>query len=452
MTLSRRLLLSASIVLFVFLGMTGLVLDRAFYRSTEEAVRERLQGQIFALLAAADFNEQQQRLNISEPLPDPRLSSPQSGLYAGIYDSSANLVWRSPSAVALALPRYTDDEIAKWYFQRLSDEAGTEYFSQSFTVAWESSQGRLNRYVFQVLENHVLFKQQVNRFRSELWGWLLAVSIILLIAQGIILRWSLKPLRDVALDLDSVKAGEAERLRENYPGEIQGLTAGINTFIDSERAQRDRYRNTLADLAHSLKTPLAVLKSGLKDQTDEGGSVMMHEQIDRMKQIVDYQLQRASAAGRTTLGASVPLKENVARIVVSLNKVYADKRIQCDIDMDDALQFPGEEGDLLELAGNLLENAFKWARSRIRISASLQQSAAGKQSLKLWVEDDGSGIPESMRKEVLQRGRRADESVSGHGIGLSVVMEIVSVYGGTVAITSSAGLQGACMQIEIPCS
>ncbi len=449
MTLSRRLLLSASIVLFVFLGVTGLVLDRAFYHSTEDAVRERLKGQIYALLAAADFNEQQQRLNLSEPLPDPRLSSPQSGLYASIYDSSGNSVWRSQSAITLSLPRYTDDEIAKWYFQRLTDDAGAEYFSQSFTVAWESSQGRLNRYVFQVLENHHLFNQQVSRFRSELWGWLLGVSIILLLTQGIILRWSLKPLRDVALDLDRVKAGESERLRENYPGEIQGLTAGINTFIDSERAQRDRYRHTLADLAHSLKTPLAVLKSGLNDRIDTAGLANMHEQIDRMKQIVDYQLQRASAAGRTTLGVSVPLQENLERIVTSLNKVYADKRIQCDIDMDKSLQFPGEEGDLLELAGNLLENAFKWAGRHIRVSAT-QQQADGNQSLKMLVEDDGGGIPESMRNEVLQRGRRADENVSGHGIGLSVVMEIVNVYGGSFTISTSPSLKGACMIIEIP--
>ena len=450
MTLSRRLLLSASIVLFVFLGVTGLVLDRAFYHSAEDAVRERLKGQIYALLAAADFDDQALGLSVSEPLPDPRLSSPQSGLYASIYSSSGTTVWRSQSAISLLLPSYIHDDIAKWHFQRLSNESGEEYLSQSFTVAWESNEGKLNRYIFQVLENQSTFSQQVNRFRSELWGWLLAVSIILLIAQGVILRWSLKPLRDVALDLDKVKAGEVERLRENYPGEIQGLTAGINDFIDSERAQRDRYRNTLADLAHSLKTPLAVLKSGLSEQGNISSTVNADEQIDRMKQIVDYQLHRASATGRTTLGTSVPLLEHVERLVKSLNKVHIDKRMQCDVDIDASLEFPGEEGDLLELVGNLLENAFKWAKGKILVSATLIPISDSKKMLQLKIEDDGKGIPEAMRKEVLQRGRRADENVSGHGIGLSVVMDIVTLYGGTLSISRSAQLTGACMVIEIP--
>jgi len=451
MTLTRRLLLSASIVLFVFLGLTGLVLDRAFYHSAEESVRERLRGQVFALLAAADFNDQHGRLEIEEPLPDPRLSSPQSGLYARVFSSSADIIWKSTSAIGLTIPRYTQADVGQWYFESLQDSSGKHYFSQSFTVVWETSQGQQFRYVFQVLENEGVFNQQVSGFRNALWGWLLAVSIILLIAQGVILRWSLKPLRDVAIDLDRVKAGKEDRLSKVYPGEIQGLTTGINTFIDSERAQRDRYRNTLADLAHSLKTPLAVLKAGIDKEThDEGGSATLHEQIDRMKQIVDYQLQRAAASGRTTLGTSVPLLPNIERLVASLQKVHLEKRIQCDIAIDSQLVFPGEEGDLLELTGNLLENAFKWAKLRIRVSAAAQMSPEHEKILRMTVEDDGIGIPLSRRDEVLQRGKRADESVSGHGIGLSVVQDIVNVYGGSLQIDSSKDLGGAKLVVFIP--
>ena len=228
------------------------------------------------------------------------------------------------------------------------------------------------------------------------------------------------------------------------------MTEGINTFIDSERSQRDRYRNTLADLAHSLKTPLAVLKAGINADVVKYSEIDgLHDQIDRMKQIVDYQLQKASASGRTAMGATTPLLDNIERVVNSLNKVHASKGINCSIEIDPGLAFPGEEGDLFELIGNLLENAFKWADANIKVSG-VQLSGEQQNTLQLCVEDDGKGIVEEKRQFVLQRGKRADETVSGHGIGLSVVQEIVSVYGGRFDIVDSELLGGAKMVVEIP--
>ena len=444
MSLNRRLLLAASIILFIFLGLTGLALDNAFYRSAEQSVRESLQGKIFALLAASDFNGDTEKLLIEEPLPDPRLSSPQSGLYAQIYAHN-NVVWKSPSAVGLSLPAANAVKIGSWKFQQIdSSDKKSAYFILGFSAAWENNQGKPFSFQFQVLEDFSKFENQVGSFRNSLWGWLVAATIFLLLAQALVLRWSLKPLRSVATDLDRVKAGEADRLHENYPDEIRGLTQGINTFIDSERNQRDRYRHTLADLAHSLKTPLAVLNAGIDSSQAKDGA-QMQEQIERMRQIVDYQLQRASAAGRTTMGVQTPLLPVITRIVDSLQKVHVDQGIQCPIDINEQLQFPGEQGDLFEMCGNLLENAYKWAHKQIRVSAKLQQDM-----LLIRIEDDGPGIPESQRAQVLQRGKRADETVTGFGIGLSVVNEIVSVYGGSMHISDSKDLGGACMLINIP--
>jgi len=450
MSLSRRLLLSATLVLFIFLGLTGLVLDRAFYHSAEQAVRGRLQGQVYSLLAAADFNELEKRIQVTEPLPDPKLSSPQSGLYAGIYTRSGQSVWKSGSSLGMNLPRYSHAAMADWYYEQLTDDDDRSYSSVSFAVSWEDQQDARFQFNFQVLEDNKLFEQQVGQFRNELWGWLIGVTLVLLMTQGVILRWSLKPLREVALDLDRVKSGDMQRLSENYPEEIRGLTGGINTFIDSERSQRDRYRHTLADLAHSLKTPLAVLKAGINRKPQEDQDIDgLQDQVDRMKQIVDYQLQRASASGRATMGVHSPLLRNVERLTDSLQKVHAGKGIVCRLDIDAVLTFPGEEGDLLELMGNLLENAYKWAAGHIRVSAQMRVIGQTK-ILQISVEDDGKGIPEEQRQLVLQRGKRADETVSGHGIGLSVVQEIVSVYGGRFDITDSQSLGGAQMIIEIP--
>jgi len=450
MSLNRRLLLSATFVLFIFLGLTGLVLDRAFYHSAEQGVRERLQGQVYSMLAAADFNESKKQIQVAEPLPDPKLSTPQSGLYASIYSAPDQLVWESKSSVGLILPRYSSATMADWYYEQLTGEDGRAFSSVSFAVVWEDNNETRYQYNFQVLEDSQQFERQVSQFRNELWGWLIAVTLILLMTQGFILRWSLTPLREVAMDLSKVKAGDMQRLNKHYPQEISGLTEGINTFIDSERAQRDRYRHTLADLAHSLKTPLAVLKTGINvDAVNQKDIDGLQDQVDRMKQIVDYQLQKASASGRTTMGVTTPLLSNVKRIVNSLNKVHANGEINCLVTIDASLVFPGEEGDLLELVGNLLENAFKWAKANITVTAS-QMKSNNQNVLQLCIEDDGNGIPEDKRQLVLQRGRRADETVSGHGIGLSVVQEIVSVYGGDFDITDSDLLGGARMIITIP--
>ncbi len=436
-------MISASVILIFFLGLTGLVLDRAFSHSAEEAVRARLQGQIFSLLASAEFLDLDEQLRVGEPLPDPRLSSPQSGLYARIYTKGHKLVWRSPSSMGKHLPPVRDIKVAHWHFRRHEQQGAEKVFSLEFAVAWENSEGKQFKFIFQALENFSVYRKQVSSFRNELWGWLLAVVVVLLVAQGIILRWSLKPLREVASDLVRVKSGEVERLHEGYPDEIQGLTEGINTFIDSERTQRDRYRHTLADLAHSLKTPLAVLRASAGD--DSPGL----EQIDQMKRIIDYQLQRASAAGRTTMGATTPLMQSAERIINSLQKVHAGLGIDCQVKGSPKLVFPGEEGDLLELFGNLLENAFKWARKSIRVTA-LYETDGSKKVLRITVEDDGKGIADDQKESVLQRGRRADETVAGHGIGLSVVQEIITLYSGQITIGDSIELGGAKIIIAIP--
>jgi len=450
MSLNRRLLFSATLVLIVFLGLTGLVLDRAFYLSAEQTVNGRLQGQVYSMLAAADFNEEKKQITVAEPLPDPKLSTPQSGQYASIYSADKTLIWKSKSSLGLRLPLYRYASIADWYYETLSADDGRVYSSVSFAVVWEDEQEKRYQYNFQALEDRKQFEQQINQFRNELWGWLIGVTLVLLLTQGVILRWSLAPLREVAMDLNKVKAGEMQRLSEHYPDEISGLTEGINTFIDSERAQRDRYRNTLADLAHSLKTPLAVLKAGITiDAVNEKEIKALQDQVDRMKQIVDYQLHKASASGRTTMGATTPLLSNVNRLVKSLNKVHANKNINCSLKINLDLVFPGEEGDLLELMGNLLENAFKWSNENIEVSAK-QVAVNQKSTLQIVVEDDGAGIPEAKRLLVLHRGKRADETVSGHGIGLSVVQEIVSVYDGDFDITESKLLGGAKMIIKIP--
>ena len=262
------------------------------------------------------------------------------------------------------------------------------------------------------------------------------MAMLLLVSQAFILRWGLSPLRRVAKELNRIETGEQEQIEKNYPQEIERLTSNINTLLQQERDQKTRYRNALGDLAHSLKTPLAVLQSGLSSTDDKQDDAKqresMQQQITRMNTIVEYQLQRAATAGSSSIGKSVNVKSVIDRILESLQKVYRDKPIKLNVAVDATLMFKGDEGDLMELLGNLLDNAFKWSNEHIDVLAEQQ----GKK-LSLRIMDDGPGIKAEHVEIILQRGVRADQATAGHGIGLSIVGNIVDAYQGELLIEKS---------------
>jgi two-component system sensor histidine kinase PhoQ len=271
------------------------------------------------------------------------------------------------------------------------------------------------------------------------------MALLLLAAQWAILRWGLSPLRRVADELTRLERGEQERIAGNYPTELQRLTDNLNTLLTHERSQQKRYRDALADLAHSLKTPLALVRGALRDAVRSDPTARtLDEQVERMDRIVAYQLQRASTSGRSRLAAPQPLRPAVERMLAALAKVHGDKRIATEVVVDAGVRFRGDEGDLTELLGNLLDNAFKWGRTQVRVSA---EAAGGR--LTLSVEDDGQGVAPEQAQRVLERGVRADQSVPGQGIGLAVVHDIVDAYGGELRIERS-GLGGARIILVLP--
>jgi two-component system sensor histidine kinase PhoQ len=241
-------------------------------------------------------------------------------------------------------------------------------------------------------------------------------------------------------------------MSERHPRELEPLTESINAFIESERENLERQRNILADLAHSLKTPLAVLRTRLDSGTD-GPELRaeLGEQLKRMNDLVGYQLSRAASGGHKLFAAPLPVEENAEEIVRGLEKVYASKGVLCEFEIDPEARFYGEKGDLQELLGNLLENAFKWARSRVLLTARAGAPAPNRRpGLVLTVEDDGPGIPVDRIALVLQRGVRGDERVQGHGIGLAIVQDIVRSYRGELNVGESDELGGASFEVVLP--
>ncbi|HWU68365.1 MAG TPA: ATP-binding protein [Stenotrophobium sp.] len=425
-SLRIRQLVAASLVLAVFIALCGAGLEQAFRSSALQAQRSKLEGMVFALLAAAESN-QNGDLSIPAPrLPDPRLANPQSGLQAAIVDERGGLIWGSPS-LADDWPLPAPMDVGVWDFE---DKDG--WFSLSFGLRWLNSNDAPRRYTLQVLEDDSGFLQQLRIFRRTLWSWLGGAALTLLLVQTLVLRWSLRPLRKLTHELQGVESGRQAQIDGLYPIELMPLTQALNSMIQVDRNQQTRYRNALGDLAHSLKTPLAILH-GLMEQenVDAGLRERLREPVGSIQKITDYQLRKAATAGRRTLSAPLALHPLVDKIINALNKVYAGKGVKFGNGIPSDLQIRADEGDLYELFGNLLDNAAKWCRHQVRVVAAHQGNR-----VHLLVEDDGAGFPEDA-EALLERGVRADNQTPGQGIGLAAAMEIVNAYEGTLTLGES---------------
>ena len=421
MSLNARISLSAIIVLMVFIGLTAYALERAFIDSSETALRDTMSSQLYALMAAAEV-EQQQIIMPSNEL-DALLALPESGIYATISHQTGEILWQSSSALGINLPISATLNTGEKTFNKIYDELGEhDFYTSAYGVSWPTEQGNISL-SFRISTDLSSFNKQISQYRNTLWSWLMAMALLLLVSQAIILRWGLAPLRQVAAELNRIESGKQQQIERAYPQEIKRLSDNINTLLQQERQQKSRYRDAMGNLAHSLKTPLAVLQTSLQSGSNE--KQVMQEQLQQMDAIVKYQLNWAVTSNTTKLGKAVNISTTVQRLLNSLQKVYSDKNIQVKSKISHDLTFKGDEGDLMEVLGNLLDNAFKWARSNIQISAEQQQKG-----VLIKIIDDGIGIAESKATALLQRGARIDESVTGQGIGLSIVHGIVQAYGG----------------------
>ncbi|WP_159084545.1 ATP-binding protein [Dongshaea marina] len=287
------------------------------------------------------------------------------------------------------------------------------------------------------------FDQDVMNYVKTVIIRTIAHYIFVLFFLIITTRWSLRSLNRITGQIGEIRKGKRQLLSEDYELELQPLTSSLNKLLQNERQQRTRYQNAMNDLAHSLKTRLALIRITAHEQgLSPEATQQLDEQIMAMNQIVLYQLRRA-VAGRQGLSDHktdvIPL---VSKLLTSLEKVYRDKRVQVTTHFGDDTSFIGDPNDLMELFGNLLDNAFKFAISQISITVRQETD-----HLLIIIEDDGPGIPVELRDKVLQRGVRADTS-PGQGIGMAVVHEIIDSYAGSLTIEDSE-LGGALMRIHL---
>lgn len=444
LSIHARLVWGAFLGLLVFLAGAGWAVQLAYMDSARAQRFARLQTTVYVLMAGAELSTTGS-LEMPPSLAEPRLSLPASGLYASVVNLDTGESWQSSSTLGLQVPFQRSPATGQWQFDTVTAEptqrrdADHTYLAASYAVKW-SVNGHSAPLMFSVLEDRAEFDRELQAFEHTLWRWLGGTGLLLLVTQTLLLRWGLKPLGQMAREIQRIEAGEQTRVTGRFPRELAGLSRNLNVLIDQERTRQTRYKEALDDLAHSLKTPLAALSASL----DEPGALpsVVAQQVTRMNDIVVHQLGRAGASGAARFAPHLALAPVLNRISDTLAKVYVDKNLSFTLDCSPALTWRIDEGDAFEILGNVLDNAAKWAQHRV--AAHIW---ADTHTLNIRITDDGPGFADP--HAILKRRVRLDERIPGHGIGLAVVNDLVASHQGQFTVSRS-DLGGA--QIDITLS
>ena len=440
MSIRLRLLLAASVVLLLFVLITGLALQQATLQDNIDAQRERMQGLGYAVLGALEV-ENSGALEVTEQeIPEPRLLVPGSGLYAMILGAQGNSAWRSQSAPVQLTKPDQQTQVGSWHFNQAHDP--TEDFTLAFGFRWASAE-QPTQFTLLIIENAAPFYQARKKFNRNLWTWLLAPAGILLLLQLFILGWGLRPLGQLVKEITAIEQQQREQISGSYPGELSGLQKALNALLRQERRRQQVYKQSLDDLAHSLKTPLTVIRNTLEEPAPD--KRLLLNQIGRMKEIITHRLKKAAAASTTLLSPSISILPIAERLVTSMGKVYPEILLTLDSSPGTACKVRMEESDLYELLGNLLDNACKWAANEVRISLACDVDSAC-----IRIVDDGPGFDEQDISVLMKRGVRADAQLEGQGLGLSLCADIVHNLEGSIELANSE-TGGAEVSVCLPC-
>lgn len=436
-SLRTRLLLAASLILIAFFLLTGVALESAFRESAYQAQEDKLEGLIYALLSAAEPSTTGDLTISLASASDRRVTQLDASLQAALFDENGNVVWSS--AVVPEIPKAASTAVDQWQFEHLDVP---DAFFMRYGFRYINFEKDPQIYTLAVMEDATSFRAQLRAYRRTLFTWLAASGACLLFAQVMTLRWGLSPLQRLVSELRAIEVGHQTEIQAEYPDELTPLTDGLNAMIQNERNQQVRYRNALGDLAHSLKTPLAVMRNLTEDPAlPQILCKPLREQVSLMQQITAYQLGKAATAGRRALAEPVTLRPVAEKITGALAKVYADRNVQFDLAVTAGLRVRADGNDLFELLGNMLDNACKYGHGLVRLHVFRDERTAT-----VTVEDNGPGFPEHA-EDLLERGVRADAQVPGQGIGLAAVAELVKAYDGHIELGRSAVLGGASVRV-----
>lgn len=287
--------------------------------------------------------------------------------------------------------------------------------------------------------------ENINQFLVWFAGLSISLLLLQVLLQVFILRYILKPLTAIKSELKSLEQGQLDRLSNHVPSELKPLIYEINHLLKMLEQRLKRSRDALSDLAHAIKKPLTVIQQIThKSELDKESRAILIGQTDDIHQLSDHILKRARLAGRSHGGTLFSFNEDVPALLKTLHMMHNNQAITIEQQIDSDLSYPFDREDMLELLGNLLDNAFKWAKQTIQLSIFVDEQ------LHIRIQDDGKGIDPDKIKGLSNRGVRLDENVKGHGFGLAISADIVSDYGGHISFKQSSELGGFQVDITLP--
>ncbi|MGZ8299469.1 MAG: ATP-binding protein [Rhodoplanes sp.] len=452
-SLAFRLFLSATTWTVVILFATGVSLSSLYHEAVERSFDRRLGVYLRTLVAAIAAPEEggdRGSLSLGEPLFDLPLSGwywqvthlntpkPETRLSRSLWDGT--------------LPHLADRQV----------QATTDGTRRSYIDGPEDQRLRLvertvdlgeeGRYLVSIAGDPQEIEEEMRAFNQTLAITFVMLAAVLLLITMFQVRFGLAPLKRISESLAAIRTGRAERLEGQFPVEIEPLARETNALIDGNRQVVERARTHVGNLAHALKTPLSVIVNEAAAHSGEPFAGKMREQADIMRDQVTRHLERARFAARlTVVGVVTEVPPVVTALARMMEKLYHERGIQIEVDAPDPVRFLGERQDLEEMVGNLVDNACKWAASRVSITVE-SETRAGKglpPAVRIVIDDDGPGLSATEREQVAQRGQRLDETKPGSGLGLSIVLELAALYGGSLNL-SPAPIGGLRAELVLP--
>jgi signal transduction histidine kinase len=438
-SLALRLFFSATTWTVIILVVTGLVLSSLYRGAVERAFDRRLgvyQRSLIVDVAAPEDATDKPPQSLGEPLFD----LPLSGWYWQItrLDKSAPEVRSSRSLWDAKLPHLADLGISASGVNTRQGYAEGPEGQQLRMIERTIDFGEDGRYLIAVAGDASEIDEEMYFFSGILIMTLGVLGVVLLLITTFQVRFGLAPLKRISAGLAAIRAGTAEKLDGNFPVEIAPLARETNALLDANREIVVRARTHVGNLAHALKTPISVMLNEAGAHGKEPFAEKVREQTVIMRDQVNRHLERARmAAGVAVVGTITEVRPVVAALARTMEKIHQDRGIVVDIKAADGARFRGERQDLEEMVGNLVDNAFQWAQSRVAIEVFPEKHdpTDERRSVRILVDDDGPGLSPQQREQVTHRGRRLDETKPGSGLGLSIVMELAGLYGGSLALS-----------------
>ncbi len=442
-SLERQLQTSLAIVLLLILLGLVIVANLSTRSLLEEFVTSRLELDAERLLDTLDTSIQNPR--VRQGRINPVYNTPDSGHYYAIkFNRDINALY-SPSLQNEKLRTPIDSDLKHGMATVVHDVMGPK---EQHLIVWTKAYSKNGQNMTISIAEDMSLLMKNRQYFSLLFIIIGVVGFFLILAlQRFVIRRLFKHLDKSRQEIQQIELGKRKQLSEDVPTEIYPLVKEFNRSLSLMQQRMERSRNSLGNLAHALKTPLSLLMQQLDSDEAEQGLEQAKRQAERIRQLTDRELKRARLAGLGNTTQRFDPREELATLIDVLKQAHQKQNLKVSLNINKAVKLFGDREDMLELLGNLMDNAYKWAKSHVKLSVDIDQK---QKEISLIVEDDGTGKTIEELELLAQRGVRLDESVEGHGLGLAICNDIVKLYDGSICFSQSKGLGGFKVTVRLP--